>query len=152
MIFCVGFAELRIGHVCIDLSRRDRCVTEKFLDYTDISTICQQSCRKRVPECVGVHILEYARPESVCFYHVGDKKSREAYIRIIEERRVDISFAEVVSDEEGSEVIVSSTQILEYAIAGELSEIDGPELITLAPDCELEGLEIDVMDIERCEL
>ena len=37
----VSLLEPRIGHVSIDLRRRDRGMTEEFLDYTDICTICQ---------------------------------------------------------------------------------------------------------------
>jgi hypothetical protein len=41
MIFLVSLLQLWIGHMSIDLRRRDRGMTEQFLYYTDICTICQ---------------------------------------------------------------------------------------------------------------
>ncbi len=41
MKLLMRFFELWIRHVRIDLSRRDRSMTEEFLDYTYVSTICQ---------------------------------------------------------------------------------------------------------------
>lgn len=41
MEFLMGFFELRVRHMGIDLCRRDRCMPKKFLYNTYISTICQ---------------------------------------------------------------------------------------------------------------
>lgn len=41
MKLLVGFFELWVRHMRINLSRRDRGMPEKFLDYTYVSTICQ---------------------------------------------------------------------------------------------------------------
>jgi hypothetical protein len=78
MKFFMSFFELWVRHMRVDLSRRDRGMAKKFLDYTYISTICQKSCCKRVTKRMCMHIFEYSCSESIILYHIGDKKSSES--------------------------------------------------------------------------
>ena len=152
MIFLVSLLELGIGHVGIDLRCRDGCMTEEFLDYTDISTICQQSCCKRMTERVCVHIFEYACLESVCFHHVGDMEPRQSDYVIREQGGVDVRFTVVVADEERNKVVTTSLEIGLYGISGGRSEINDPELTSLSSYGEFESLEVHIRAIQCCEL
>lgn len=59
----------------VDLSRRDRGMTEELLDDTDIRTILQERRGKRVPEGMSGYIFRDARFESSIFDHRRDEKS-----------------------------------------------------------------------------
>lgn len=50
MEFFMNFLESRIRHVGIYLGRRDRRMTEKFLDGADIGPVGKKGRRERVPE------------------------------------------------------------------------------------------------------
>lgn len=82
MVFLMGFFEFWIRHVSIYLCGRDGCMSEKLLDDTDIRSVREQCRREAMSESMGVHILQYACPETVLFYHIRDKKSSEPHILI----------------------------------------------------------------------
>ena len=90
MKFLVCFLELRIGHMSVDLSRGDRRMTEKFLDYTYVSTICQKSCRKTMTKSMCMHILEDTSTQSIRLHHIRDEEAGETDRLIFEQGRLDI--------------------------------------------------------------
>ena len=116
----------------IYLSRRDRSMTEKLLDYTYISTICQKSCRETMTKRMGMEIFQYTSSESVWFDHIRDEKSRETHFLIWEVDRLDIFFREVVSDKERSEWVGTYVEIGSYRISSDLSKVYDTDLASLS--------------------
>lgn len=76
MEFLVCLFQFWIRYMCIDLCRRDRSMSEKFLYDTDICTICQKSRSKTMSECMSVDIFKYSGFESIGLYHIGYEKPR----------------------------------------------------------------------------
>ena len=74
----MSFFQFWIGHVSIDLCRRDRCMAEEFLYDTDICTIRQECRGEAMTEGMCVHILEYPSLEAILLYHIRDKKSTQS--------------------------------------------------------------------------
>ena len=75
MVFLVSFFQFWVRDMGIDLRGRDRGMTEKFLDDTDISTVGEECRRETMSKRMGVHIFQYPCLESVGLHHIGDKKS-----------------------------------------------------------------------------
>jgi hypothetical protein len=82
----------------VDLSRRDRSMTEELLDDTYISTICQKSRSKTMTKCMCVHIFQYASPESILLHHSRDEEACEAYFLVRELDRIYIFFTKIMSN------------------------------------------------------
>jgi hypothetical protein len=59
----MSFLEFWIGNMSVDLCCSDWCMSEEFLDDTDISTIGEERCRKTVSQSMGMEIFES------CDYH-----------------------------------------------------------------------------------
>ena len=57
MEFLVSFFEFWIRDMCIHLSGRDRCMSEKLLDDADISTIGEESRREWMAKSVCMEIF-----------------------------------------------------------------------------------------------
>lgn len=83
MKFLMCFFELWVRHMCIDLCRRDRSMSEKFLDDTDICSVCEESRGEAMAECMSMDIFEDSCLESVGLYHIGDEESCKTDILII---------------------------------------------------------------------
>ena len=90
--------------------------------------------------------------QSIVFYHIRNKETREAHMLIIELTRSNIFFSEIVSYKERMECIVSSSEIYFYFFFRLRCEIDDTEFISLSPHCELESIEIYIITIEMREL
>ena len=69
----------------VDLSRRDVCVPEEFLNSHQIRTTLQQMGSERVPECVGRHISSQPGSSGTFLNQIPDGHAREWPSPLIEE-------------------------------------------------------------------
>lgn len=152
MKFPMCFSELRIRNVGIDLRRRDRGMPEKLLDDTHIRSIREESRRKAMAEGMCWDMFQDSCLQSIVFYHIRDKETREAHMLIIELTRSHIFFSEIVSYKERMECIVSSSKIYFYFFFRLRCEIDDTEFISFSSYGELECLEIHIISIKMCQL
>lgn len=152
MEFLVSFFEFWIGHMCIYLSRRDRCMSKEFLDDADIGTIREKCSREWMTKRVCVEIFKYPCLESVGLYHISDKKTRKSNIIIIQIDTFDIFFRKIVSDKKWREIITSCRYILFYSIFCLRSQIDDTNLSSFSSDSKFHSFKIHIISLKGSEL
>ena len=150
MVFLVGFAEFWIGHVGVDLCRRDACVSEHFLDGAYVGTIGQQGRREGVTKGMGRDIFDDIGTQSIGFDHRRDMDAGESKARRIV--GVEISRIDIMSDEERWNVVATCLDILGDSVARTVREIDDAHPSTLTTHAKLPTREVDTRTIECTEL
>ena len=148
MELLVCLFELRVRDMCVDLCCGDWGMTEKFLYYTYISTICQKSCCKRVTKRMCMQILEDSSLEAIVFHHVRYEESCKAHLFIIEKGRIDILYREIMADKKRRKKIIPFFEVFSYSIASGFGEIHGSELVSFSSDSEFHRFEIDIVSIQ----
>ena len=115
MKFFVNLFEFRIRHMGIYLRGRDRSMSEKFLDSSNIRTVGEEGSGETMSECMSGNLFYDIGPESIVFNLIGDEKSRKSHIRIRQRffyniislywLWIDIISTEIMSDKKGIEYI-----------------------------------------------
>ncbi len=82
MELSMDLLELRIRDVRIDLSGRDRGVSEELLDRSDIGTIGEESRREAMSECMSGNFFDDIRSECVLLDLVCYEESAETHVYI----------------------------------------------------------------------
>jgi hypothetical protein len=126
-------------------------MSEKLLDDTYISTVCQERSRETVTEGMSVEIFEYTSTESVVLYHIGYEEAREADSLIGKMDGLDIFCTEIVPDEKWCEAIPSRVEVYLYSIPSYFSQVDDTDFSSLSSYGELHGIEIYIVTIEPSE-
>lgn len=155
----MDFAKSRIGHVRIDLGRRNGRMSEKFLYRTDIRTVRKERRRERMPEGVRGHVLYDSGLQSAPRDHGGDEIPRKPNVfvghgpfstrAVLNERMRDI---EVMPDEQRSKSILAGTEIFRNPTGSTIGQIHDAHLSAFSSDGELERFEIDSIPIQTGKL
>ena len=133
-----------IGHVGVDLSRRNIAVTKHTLDRTDVGAIHEQVSGKAMPEGMRRDMFRNACQFRVLAHHAlnGSWCQAETFAFCI------AIFEPAIPDEQGYCVVGACLQVGRKAFGRLWADEDWAVFLTFPPDHELAALEIDVIAVQ----
>lgn len=143
--------QMLIGHVGIDLGRRDRGVAEHGLDAPDVGAIDEEVGGEAVAERVRMDIFDDAGFGGVVLDEPLDTARSEAERIAFRVPLVDESFLRE-RDEQRSISVGPAIEVTGEGTLGRRGDEDDAELATFAAYGELFFLEIDMLPIKGSEL
>lgn len=174
MEFVVDFFQSRIGNVRVRLGRRNRRMSQKFLDGPDVRAVSKQRGRERMPKRMGRNVFydagleralgnggrdEVAGQSNVLGFE-GDfpRVSHARGLRFVEFvihgipafvfRIPKGSRSVVMPDEERFEIVVTDFEIIGNSFRGAFRQIYDAHFAAFSTDGELPSFEIDPISIK----
>lgn len=132
----VCLSKAGVGYVGVNLGCGDRCVSEKFLNDTDISAISKECGCKWMSESMGWDIFCNICPESTILDHIRDKESRKTHVLIAQIMRWYISDIKIMANEEGWKMVTTSIDILNNNGFCFICEVDHAKLGSFSSDTD----------------